>query len=447
MRAFGQARTAKLLAIVDRGSTVSTIQPGLLGSLADSLTSCLSRDALLPALADLTATESVLVVKLDVAQFHDINSGFGYDLGDLLLKEIVSRLGLLGATLVARLGSDQFALAFTIDDPNDVLIKVKQLAQILHPRYDLPGAGLTVRFAIGYALGAAGCDGLGLARQAGAALAQSKTSQMLEPHAFEIDSEQQARRRVRLAADLQYGVSANEFLYHYQPKVDLLTGALVGVEALLRWNHGVFGMQSPDRFVALAEQTGLILDIGAKGMYAVAEFAVRVNRNRLRPLCFSINVSVVEFTHRNIVAFVAQLIQDTGVEPGWLTLELTESLFVSESDSMLRVFKSLRDLGVGLSIDDFGTGYSSLRYVERFPVTEIKIDRSFVGDLQHKAVNRIIISSVIELGAALKIDVVAEGVETEAERALLESMDCPLGQGYLFARPLTEQALLAFAHD
>ena len=114
---------------------------------------------------------------------------------------------------------------------------------------------------------------------------------------------------------------------------------------------------------------------------------------------------------------------------------------------MLTVFKRLRDLGVGLSIDDFGTGYSSLRYVERFPVTEIKIDRSFVADLQHKAVNRIIISSVIELGAALKIDVVAEGVETEAERALLESMDCPLGQGYLFARPLTEQALLAFAHD
>ena len=148
-----------------------------------------------------------------------------------------------------------------------------------------------------------------------------------------------------------------------------------------------------------------------------------------------------------MVAFVSKVLQDTGADPAWLTLELTESLLAPESGEMLSIFGRLRELGVGLSIDDFGTGYSCLRYLERFPVTEIKIDRSFVADLQHSATKRIIVASVIELGAVLNIDVVAEGIENEAERAMLRSMNCPLGQGHLFSRPLPAESFVTFARD
>lgn len=413
----------------------------------DALTGCLNRDGLLAALRPICAEHRILMAKLDIAHFHDINSGYGYDLGDAMLRETARRLATLDGGIVGRVGNDQFAVAITLTDDAEVADILACIAQSLGPHYDLAGAALTVRFATGYTIGSLGDDPLTLVRQAGAALAQSKTSPLRKPCAFALEAERDAFNRIRLTAELQQGLAADEFLYHYQPKIDLQTGEILGAEALLRWQHGLFGLQSPGSFVRLAEDTGLILEIGARGFRRVADFAVSVNHRRRRPLRFSINVSAIEFTHRDMVAFITDIVNQTGAHPSWLTLELTERLIAADTPEMLDIFHRIREIGVGLSIDDFGTEYSSLRYLERFPLTEVKVDRSFVSDLQHHAAKRIIVGAVIQLGAELGIDIVAEGIEKDGELDILRAMNCKLGQGYLFSVPLSEEDFTALIRD
>jgi len=245
--------------------------------------------------------------------------------------------------------------------------------------------------------------------------------------------------------ELQQAVANSEFLFHYQPRVDLRTGALIGAEALLRWNHGVFGIQRPDRFIELAEDTGLILDIGHWGRCEVARFAVEVNRHRQTPLHFSINVAAIELTHRDIVASIQEAIEESGADPSWLTLELTERMLVEETPKLMAMFHQLRELGIGLSVDDFGVGYSSFRYVGKYPLTEIKIDKGFVSEMQQSAAKRIIVGATIEIGRELGIDIVAEGIETEAQRDALRNLNCPMGQGYLFGAPIEPDAFKKLA--
>ena len=402
----------------------------------DRLTGCLNRDAFVEQLSSRTAAGPVLLVKLDAAHFHEINRGYGYDVGDALLKATAQRLMTLEAALLARVGSDQFALAFAIGSDADVAAIMERLTRSVAARFALPGADLRARFAVGYAVGTAGADAMTLVRRAGAALADSKVSPLLRPCEYAAEREAKAQHRLQMTAELQRALSADEFIYHYQPQIDIASGAIVGAEALVRWQHALFGLQLPARFIGLAEQTGLILDIGGWGLRDVARFAVETNRHRARHLGFSFNVSSIELTHRDMVSFVRRVIDETGADPRWLTLELTESLLADDSPEMLSIFERLRELGIGLSIDDFGTGYSSLRYLERFPLTEIKIDRSFVCGLPHSQTKRVIVEAVIKLGAELGVRVVGEGVEQETERAMLVAMGCTIAQGYLFSPPL-----------
>ena len=224
-----------------------------------------------------------------------------------------------------------------------------------------------------------------LLRQSGAALADSKTSPLLHPREFAAAREAKANHRVRMTAELQRAILAKELVYYYQPQVDLVSGKIVGAEALIRWQHALFGLQPPGRFIGLAEETGLIVDISTSGLWDVAHFATELNRDRPEPICLSFNVSSIELTHGDMVTLVCRILNETGADPAWLTLELTESLLTDDSPEMLTIFHRLRDIGIGLSIDDFGTGYSSLRCIERFPLTEIKIDRSFVSGLTESA--------------------------------------------------------------
>jgi PAS domain S-box-containing protein/diguanylate cyclase (GGDEF)-like protein len=415
--------------------------------LTDQLTGCPNRDAFLEQFARRMAGARVLLVKLDIARFNEINGGYGYDIGDALLKAIAERLGTLGADLVARVGNDQFALGFALASDAAAPELLERLHRSLAERFTVPGADLQVRFAVGFVTGAPGADARMLVRQAGAALADSKLSPLLRPCEFASEREAEARHRLQMTAELQRALSSNEFVYHYQPQVALPTGETVGAEALVRWQHALFGLQTPARFIRLAEETGLILDIGAAGLRDVARYAVEINRNRARPLCFSFNVSSLELTHSDIVSLVRRVIDETGIDPAWLTLELTESLLAEDSPEMLGIFRRLRDLGIGLSIDDFGTGYSSLRYLERFPLSEIKLDRSFVCGLPHSAAKRIIVEAVIKLAGELGARVVGEGVEQETERDMLAAMGCGFAQGHLFSLPLpaSEFSLIAAA--
>lgn len=418
----------------------------------DRLTGLLDQYGLIDQLSAIAATtsRSLLLVKLDILRFHDVNSGFGYDVGDALLRLAAVRLLTLPATAVSRVGPNTFALAFELDDATHAARLVTDSLALLKPRFVLPGASFGVQVAAGYAMAPKGADLLQMMRQAGAALQRSKAIPAHPPQAFQEEDEQDARSRVRLATELQSAVPNGEMLFHYQPQFELGSGSLVGAEALLRWNHSTFGMQPPGLFIGIAEETGAILEIGAWGLRALAARAAEANRTRAAPVRFAINVSALEFMQGDMVALVQEALDETGCQPEWLTLELTESLMVGESQKIIRAFSDLRRLGIDISIDDFGTGYSNLGYLERFPISEIKIDRRFVHDIANSAAKRVIVESVIKLGATLDIRVVAEGIETKEEREIMQSLGCPIGQGYLFAKPMEEgqlRLLLGSSHD
>ncbi len=404
----------------------------------DRLTGLLDRDGLLDRLEarDPQAASVLMIVKLDILRFHDVNSGFGYDAGDALLRSVAERLASLPAAAVSRVGTNTFALALELEDPGRSASMIDDVLQLLKPRFVLPGTSVAVQFAAGFALGTSGTNPLQLVRQAGMALQRAKAKPPHRPEAFAAADEREARNRIRLASELQTAVTNQELLFHFQPQFELGSGKLVGAEALLRWDHGVFGMQPPSRFIGVAEETGAILEIGAWGLRTLAAHAVQVNRDRGAPIRFAFNVSVIEFTQRDMVALVQQVLDETGCQAEWLTLELTENLMVGEPEDIRRALDELRRLGIGISIDDFGTGYSNLRYLESFPLTEIKVDRSFVRDVAHSATKRVIVESVIKLGAALDIRIVAEGIETDSERAIMQALGCSIGQGYLFAAPM-----------
>jgi diguanylate cyclase (GGDEF)-like protein len=417
-------------------------------SQKDRLTGCYNRDAFVTRLekADIPDGHSVVVVKVDIVRFREINAGFGYDSANALLRTVCERLGRTRAILVGRLNGNEFVLAFVISGEDEIQDCLGEVAKVLRPNFTLPGLELTVRFATGYVIAGPNWVAMTLVRQAGLALLTSKTSPLLEARQYDRQGEELTKSRIRLTGELHLAVANNEFIYHFQPKIDLSTGEIVGAEALARWNHPLFGLQFPDRFIAIAEETGLILDLDERGLREVARYAVEINKNRKRPLNFAFNFSAKEFAERDIVALVRQILGDTGIDPSWLTLELTEGLLIHNEEEVIAVFQQLRNLGVGLSIDDFGTGYSSLRYLDKFPISEIKIDRAFVKNMTQSRSKKFIVKAVIDLGRELDFDVVAEGIETETERALLVAMGCPFAQGYLFARPMDKEAFAKLVH-
>lgn len=404
----------------------------------DIATECLNRQSFIVAVEKRLAAHDgpALIVKLDVIGFHDINAGYGFDVGDALLLETGRRLRETGAATVARMGANEFALAFELPDEASAQLIVSRVTAALEPDFVVPGASVSLRFAVGYAIGEPGGSAIALVRHAATALQTAKTDPLGGPCRFQRDDDKEARLRVRLTRELKVAIANDEFVHHFQPQIDLSTGEWVGAEALIRWNHPLFGSQPPGRFIEAAERTGQLLALGERGVGAVAAFARRVNEHRDRPLRFSVNVSATEFLHRDMAEMMGRVLHQTGAEPDWLTLEITESMLLNSTPGVLDAFQRLRALGVGLSVDDFGTGYSSLRMLESFPVTEIKIDRSFVGELAASPAKMVIVRAIIELGRALGLTVVAEGVETEAQRMLLAGMGCPIGQGYLFGHPV-----------
>ncbi|TXH33134.1 MAG: phosphodiesterase [Rhodospirillaceae bacterium] len=411
----------------------------------DQITKAANRSYFFDQVAALTRigdADLIMVVKIDIARFHEINDSYGHEVGDELLAQTAARLGKLRAACVARLAADEFGLAVRLEKPEDAKNVISTLRAVLCPKFVLAGTTVHVRFAIGYAVGARGEDAMTLMRHAGVALQESRRSRLREVRGFDSHTDRNVRNRIRLTHELSQAVADSDFELHYQPKVDIDSGAIIGVEGLVRWRHPLFGLQAPGRFISLAEETGIIVDIGSWVMREGMCFAARLNQGRAAPLTVSINVSQAQFTSCDMVAHLGELLRETGADPSWLMLELTETLFADGSLEMIGTFKRIRELGIGLSIDDFGTGYSSLRYLERFPISEVKLDKSFVEDMHQSRVKQTVVDAIITLGKALDIAVTAEGVESEAERALLQHAGCRYGQGYLFGRPLPEQDII-----
>ncbi|ADY67319.1 response regulator receiver modulated diguanylate cyclase/phosphodiesterase [Agrobacterium tumefaciens] len=412
----------------------------------DATTGCLNRQAFILATEERFATNAKatpLVVKLDVIGFHDFNTGYGFEVGDALLYETGRRLRDVGAAQVGRMGANEFALAFELTDGSSADTIVAAVSASLAADFVVPGASVSLRFAIGYAVGQPRARPISLIRNAGIALWAAKSAPLGGPRRFRDSDHEQASRRVRMTRELKVAVANDEFVYHFQRQVDLPTGEWVGAEALIRWNHPLFGSQLPGSFVETAERSGLLLDLTERSLTTVAAYARRINAHRDKALRFAVNVSAGEFLQHDMAEMLDRVLCLTKADPAWLTLEITESMFLSDTPGVMDAFQRLRQSGVGLSVDDFGTGYSNLRSLETFPVTEIKIDRTFISELATRPSRRVIVQAVIDLGRALGLTVVAEGVETEAQRKMLREMGCPVGQGYLFGRPIDAEVFAA----
>lgn len=255
------------------------------------------------------------------------------------------------------------------------------------------------------------------------------------------------RNGLRLMHELRRTSVEDEFVLHFQPKVVLASEVIVGAEALIRWQHPKFGLLSPGVFIHLAEKTGTIVSIGRWVFRQAARFAVELNRARSTPLTVSVNISQIQVADHNMLSLIRDALDETGADPAWLVLELTESHFAGESPEIVDTFVKIRAMGLGLSIDDFGTGYSCLSYLERFPISEIKLDKNFVRDLGGSRVKQIIVHAVLGIGRELDVRVIAEGIETQAEQEMLQKLGCLYGQGFLFSKPISASEFLASTQD
>ncbi|MCZ2838384.1 putative bifunctional diguanylate cyclase/phosphodiesterase [Modestobacter sp. VKM Ac-2985] len=383
-----------------------------------------------------------IVLCLDLDGFKDVNDSLGHLAGDDLLRTVAERLqGVVrAADTVARLGGDEFAVL--IDDTRDGLPVAASLAerllQVLGEPVLLHGHRVTVAASIGIVVAEPDATPLSLFRDADIAMYQAKAAGRAQWVVFDPSMRAAALERIELERELGGALAAGQLRLVYQPVVDLQTEQVVGFEALLRWQHPSLGAIGPDRFVPIAEDSGHILPIGRWVLAEATATAARWQRAhpRLTPLSMAVNVSARQLAGGTLVEHVAEALTSSGITPSSLVLEVTETALVTDPDAVAARLCELRALGTRLALDDFGTGYSSLSYLRQFDVDVLKIDRSFVSLLDGSADDAAIVHGLVQLGHTLRLEVVAEGVETEAQRDRLRAERCDLAQGWLFAKPL-----------
>ncbi len=389
---------------------------------------------------------AVLSIGLD--EFKTINDSLGHPVGDQLLIEMTRRLqACLGkCDLLARVGGDEFAI---VRYPITGEAEVTTLAETLQRQWSYPfllgTQEVFVSASIGVALnqGNSGCVPEDILQDAKTAMHQAKTLGKSRHQVFASGMRQQRVTRLQLETDLHYALERQELQLHYQPIVCLLTGKIVGFEALTRWNHPSRGMVSPGYFIPIAESTDLIIPLGHWALEtACQQLHQWQERYPQSPaLGMSVNLSGKQFSQTHLVENVEKILQHTGLAAKHLKLEITESVAMTDAETAIAMLGRLRALHLQLSIDDFGTGYSSLSYLHRFPTSTIKVDRSFVGRMGQDNEENQIVQTIIMLGHNLGMDIVAEGIETPEQLALLRQLGCDYGQGYLFAKPLTVEGI------
>jgi diguanylate cyclase (GGDEF)-like protein/PAS domain S-box-containing protein len=385
--------------------------------------------------------EFFAVLFLDLDRFKIINDSLGHMVGDQLLIGIARRLEkcLRPGDTVARLGGDEFTVLLEDVQAEEEIIQVaERLQKELSLPFNICGHEVFTTVSIGIALSTLGYDQPeNLLRDADTAMYRAKSLGKARHEIFDLAMHDSAMDMLQVETDLRRAVEREEFFVQYQPVVSLESGRLLGFEALVRWKHPERGLISPAKFIPVAEETGLISVIGQK----VLRESCRQLREwqqkyaEARSLSISVNLSSKQFTQSGLVAQIQQALRETGLRPECLHLEITESAVMENTENAIAMLKELRALGVKLSIDDFGTGYSSLSYLHRFPFDTLKIDRSFVGRMEVQSDNAEIVRTILVLAHNLGMDVIAEGVETEEQLAILRSMKCKSAQGYLFSKP------------
>jgi diguanylate cyclase (GGDEF)-like protein/PAS domain S-box-containing protein len=377
---------------------------------------------------------------IDLDRFKHINDSLGHLAGDGLLQEVARRFtaAVRREDTVARMGGDEFTLLLEdLRRPEDAAVLARKLLDALADPYTIAGRDLFVTASVGISLfprdGATADE---LVRNADAAMYQAKDEGRNGYHFYRPELTATALQRVHLEADLRRALARGELTVHYQPQIDLGTGRLIGAEALVRWHHPEQGPIPPDRFIHLAEDTGLIIELGELVLRAACRQAVEWLASGVPIERIAVNVSAHQVQRSDFVATVRRALAETGLPPRHLELEVTESFIMGQAEAGIRALHALREMGLRLAVDDFGTGYSSLGYLKRLPIHMLKIDRSFVSNLDGDAEDLAIAKAIIALGRTLGLKVIAEGVEHDRQAGLLRAEGCHYGQGYLFGRPV-----------
>lgn len=404
-------------------------------------------DRLRQAIAHSERTESTFAVLfIDLDNFKVINDSMGHAAGDDLLKEISSRLRecVRGGDTVARFGGDEFALLIEEASVAEAEMTAHRIADAMLRPHPIGRQNVYPGASIGICLYPNdGVDPETLLKNADSAMYHAKDGGKRGHHFFTDELKRVADERLKLETELRGAIERDELFLVYQPQVDIGSGRLVGVEALARWNHPIEGLIPPSKFIPLAEMTGIIDRLGEwVAATACKQMAAWVKQGQDIPRV-SINVSPYQFRRSNIPAMMLRLLSQYGLDAGRVMLELTESALAEDTEQAQQALQELKSLGIRLSIDDFGTGYSSLAYLRRLPIYELKIAQNFVVDIAHDADAQAIAKTILLMAQALGFTVVAEGIETEEQLAVLRNAGCDIGQGYLFSHPLRQEELVA----
>lgn len=388
---------------------------------------------------------NLVVMKLGLDRFKHINESMGHDFGDELLVLIANRLknNLRRGDLVSRFGGDQFLITLVdIQSRSDIEVLVRKYVDIFSAPFELRGRSLHLSASVGAAYYPNDATNVNsLLRNAESAMFHAKAKGGVNYRFYSKELRETSKERLYVENELRNAIVRNQLDVHYQPQVALKTGKIIGVEALVRWTHPELGAVSPIKFIPIAEEIGLISDIGEWVMKRSCADMMLIYRDMQAPLRLSINLSAYQFLEHNLVSKIANILNVTKFPAHSLELEITESLLMENADEVVETLNILSKQGISISMDDFGTGYSSLSYLKRFPIDTIKVDQSFVKDITSDQDNASIVTATIQMAHSLSLDIVAEGVETEDQLKFLLQKNCDKIQGYYFSRPLKFKAL------
>jgi diguanylate cyclase (GGDEF)-like protein len=383
---------------------------------------------------------TVALILVELEEFKTVNDFHGDQFGDRLLQEASARIreGTREDCIVARVGGSEFAIAQMDGNEKHWTATAGELVASLNAEYSFLGHTLTTRCNVGISsFPENGSDCETLMRRADMAMARARDKGTNHFSIFTQELDRKLMERKTLESGLRQALARNELYLDYQPQVDLRTGAITGLEALLRWNHQELGLIPPNHFIGIAEDCGLIVPIGDWVMQTACEQTRAWQKAGLPAVQVAVNVSAIQFRQRGFCDRVAEVLRETGLAPELLELELTESLLLTNADLMSSIAGRLREMGVTLAIDDFGTGYSSLGYLKQFKVNRLKIARSFIKDIPGDADDAAISIAIIEMARALNLAVLAEGVETDDQLSFLRKQECYTIQGFYFSKPVS----------
>ena len=384
--------------------------------------------------------KQVALLFLDLDFFKNVNDSLGHAMGDQLLQSVAERLvsNVRATDTVCRQGGDEFVILLAeIEQPLDAALIAEKLLEAFAEPHLVGGQELHITLSIGISVYPDdGVDLDTILQNADTAMYHAKAEGRNNFQFFRSDMNTRAVRRLLIEGNMRRALRQGEFLLHYQPQIDLASGVITGCEALVRWLDPELGLIPPGQFIPVAEESGLIVPIGRWVLREACRQVRAWQEAGLRSVPVAVNISAVEFRHKDFLAGLRLILEETGLPPDSLELELTESILMHDVEASMTTLDALKAMGVKLAIDDFGTGYSSLSYLKRFPIDTLKIDQSFVRDIATDVDDATIVSAVIGMGRNLNHRVIAEGVETHEQFVFLSTRQCPEAQGFLFGRPV-----------